>query len=155
MALCACGCEREVRKGLKFLKGHAGRGNGGKCRRVLANGYGITVVGNKKVYAHRWVYEQKVGPIPQGLTLDHKFQKQGCPPRCVNPDHLEPVTMQVNAQRGRRNHLSPESVTIIKEFSHLPAKLLAALFGVRVSNIRNVRSGLTWNNITLEVLNGI
>lgn len=48
------------------------------------------------VYAHRWSYEHHVGPIPDGLTLDHKCGT----PRCVNPAHLEPVTMRENILRG-------------------------------------------------------
>lgn len=46
--------------------------------------------------AHRVAYETLRGPIPVGLTLDHLCRT----PACVNPDHLEPVTMQINVLRG-------------------------------------------------------
>lgn len=46
--------------------------------------------------AHRMAYEFLVGPIPEGLTLDHLCRT----PRCVNPAHLEPVTHQENIRRG-------------------------------------------------------
>lgn len=63
-------------------------------------GYGLfhpyTTTGNKKVYAHRWSYEQRYGEIPEGLHLDHLCRNT----RCVNPDHLEPVTPRVNILRG-------------------------------------------------------
>jgi hypothetical protein len=49
-----------------------------------------------KAYAHRWLYEQVVEPIPEGLTLDHLCRNT----LCVNPDHLEPVTGAVNTARG-------------------------------------------------------
>lgn len=45
--------------------------------------------------AHRYVYEQLVGPIPEGLELDHLCKT----PLCVNPAHLEPVTRMENIRR--------------------------------------------------------
>lgn len=47
-------------------------------------------------YAHRFAYEQTVGPIPDGLVLDHLCRN----PSCVNPDHLEAVTQQENILRS-------------------------------------------------------
>lgn len=46
--------------------------------------------------AHRFAYETLVGPIPDGLELDHLCRNRAC----VNPDHLEPVTGRVNTLRG-------------------------------------------------------
>lgn len=47
---------------------------------------------------HRIAYELLVGPIPKGLVLDHLCRTR----RCVNPDHLEPVTIAENVRRGFR-----------------------------------------------------
>lgn len=47
--------------------------------------------------AHRVAYELLVGPIPDGLVLDHLCFNT----RCVNPTHLEPVTQYENVMRGR------------------------------------------------------
>lgn len=46
--------------------------------------------------AHRVTYELLVGPIPDGLVIDHLCRNRAC----VNPSHMEPVTGRVNTQRG-------------------------------------------------------
>lgn len=50
----------------------------------------------RTVRAHRLAYETAVGPIPDGLVLDHLCRVRNC----VNPDHLEPVTSGENVLRG-------------------------------------------------------
>jgi len=45
---------------------------------------------------HRVVWELLVGPIPEGLELDHLCRVR----ICCNPDHLEPVTHRENLRRG-------------------------------------------------------
>jgi hypothetical protein len=58
-------------------------------------GYGRIGYNAKVGYAHRFAYELLVGPIPEGLTIDHLCRNR----RCVNPDHLEPVTQGDNVRR--------------------------------------------------------
>jgi hypothetical protein len=64
--------------------------------RGRANGYGAFWNGSRKVYAHRVIYELLVGPIPEGLQIDHLCRNRGC----VNPAHMEPVTQRINLLRG-------------------------------------------------------
>lgn len=59
-------------------------------------GYGIIGVNGGSKFAHRMSYLSIKGPIPEGLELDHLC----CNKRCVNPDHLEPVTRSENVRRG-------------------------------------------------------
>lgn len=45
---------------------------------------------------HKLFYETFVGPVPEGMVLDHVCRNT----RCCNPDHLEPVTNAENLRRG-------------------------------------------------------
>ena len=64
------------------------------------NGYGqvgVKIDGKATTRrAHRLVYEFLVGPIPDGLVIDHLCREPGC----VNPAHLEAVTPRENIMRG-------------------------------------------------------
>ena len=59
-------------------------------------GYGRFQLNGRNAKASRVSYEMFVGPIPDGLTLDHLCRVR-C---CVNPLHLEPVTNRENIRRG-------------------------------------------------------
>lgn len=65
---------------------------------VTRQGYGRVQPGDGRptMGVHRLAYELLVGPIPEGLVLDHLCRV----PRCVNPSHLEPVTNAENLRRG-------------------------------------------------------
>lgn len=59
-------------------------------------GYGAIQINGKTFGAHRVVYEMEIGPIPEGLVIDHLCRNR----ICVNPSHLEPVTFGENVLRG-------------------------------------------------------
>jgi hypothetical protein len=66
---------------------------------LTSNGYGSLSAGGsngRKLLAHRVAYEFVIGPIPEGLDLDHLCRVRAC----VNPAHLEPVTRRENLIRG-------------------------------------------------------
>jgi len=79
--------------------------------------YASFMVEGRNVKVHRWVYEQEVGPIPDGMQIDHMCGVTGC----VRPDHLRVVTPAENArahwreQRGvcRNGHpMTDDNVTV-------------------------------------------
>lgn len=64
---------------------------------ISVYGYGQFQPSRGKNYrAHRLAYELSIGPIPDGLVLDHLCRNRSC----VNPDHLEPVASGTNILRG-------------------------------------------------------
>lgn len=60
------------------------------------DGYGYGCFQQRKRRAHRLSYEAFVGPVPEGLHLDHLCRERSC----VNPAHLESVTCGENIRRG-------------------------------------------------------
>jgi len=63
---------------------------------VRSNGYAGMRFEGKMHYVHRIAYRLLVGPIPEGLSLDHKCGNR----LCCNPEHLEPVTTRENNRRA-------------------------------------------------------
>jgi hypothetical protein len=63
---------------------------------INREGYGTLTHAGRRWQAHRLSYIAFVGPIPDGLVLDHLCRNTVC----VRPDHLEPTTDRVNILRG-------------------------------------------------------
>lgn len=64
---------------------------------ALSSGrYGCVGVDGTAWLTHRYAYTLAVGPIPDGLTIDHLCRNTVC----GNPAHLEAVPQRINTLRG-------------------------------------------------------
>lgn len=61
-----------------------------------SRGYGLISDRGVVLLAHRVSYELHVGPIPEGMTIDHLCRVKAC----VNPAHMEVVSREENSRRG-------------------------------------------------------
>jgi hypothetical protein len=174
MALCACGCgqgtKRSKRTGrfTRYLRGHTGRvyektgprnpdddftdryeidpdtGCWIWTRYINPRGYGRLVRGGEQL-AHRVLYRFHRGEIPDGLDLDHLCRNRAC----VNPDHLEPVTIRENNRRGALTKLTAEKVRQIRDLCSQGwlQTDIAAAYGVTPQAIYRVKTRQCWKDV--------
>jgi hypothetical protein len=60
----------------------------------VVDGYGRVKIKGKNLMVHRVMYELLVGPIGEGMTIDHICRNR----LCCNPDHLRQMTQLENNQ---------------------------------------------------------
>lgn len=96
--------------------------------------------------AHRVAYELAIGPIPEGLTIDH-VKARGCTRvDCCNPAHLEAVTYAENQHRGRNTKLTAEDVIAMRAAvaAGTSQKEMAARYGLAPATVSRIISGHKW-----------
>jgi hypothetical protein len=110
--------------------------------------------------AHRWIFEQTHGSIPDGMFVLHKCDN----PSCVRIDHLFLGTPKQNTEDmlSKKRHfarngelsgqakLSDKKVALIRRlaFDGEDRESLAKRFGVCLTTIRSAILGLTWRKPT-------
>jgi hypothetical protein len=101
---------------------------------VGSHGHGQLMYKTVRYQAHRVAYEEARGTIPEGLVLDHLCRQ----PRCVRPDHLEPVTNAENVLRG----VSQAALNVHKTHCHKGHPLAGAnlMHRVRPADGRHFRN---------------
>lgn len=114
-------------------------------------GYGAMKVNGKAIATHRLSWEESYGDIPDGMWVLHKCDI----PTCINPEHLflgdhnanmEDKRNKKRAPYGEGHHstkITSEDALAIRE-SNQSSKVLAALFNLNASSIRNIRNGKRW-----------
>lgn len=81
----------------------------------------------KAKLAHRVYYERYIGPIPEGLTIDHLCRVTDC----VNPEHMEPVTNLENIRRSPRQKVTPEMAKAIRSlYPGMTQQAIADRYGI-------------------------
>lgn len=87
-------------------------------------GYGTFSANKRKIRAHRFAFEQIVGPITDGLVLDHMCHNadlrcKGGPTcwhrRCVNPAHMESTSSITNVMRGHLKRKQAGTLDLLAE----------------------------------------
>jgi HNH endonuclease len=139
---------------LRYIRGHNRRK---RLRYVLAatgyktdcwlwqlaknpSGYGVVgIAAGKTALAHRAYYEERFGPVPEGMELDHLCRVRAC----VNPEHLEPVTHTENLRRGRKTKLALREVAAIRS-SQDTQRVIARQYGITPGHVSRIRSGASW-----------
>lgn len=61
-----------------------------------STGYARARIGYELVYLHRYYWELRNGPIPDGYQIDHLCRNRWC----INLKHLEAVTQEENIRRA-------------------------------------------------------
>lgn len=105
-------------------------------------GYGKKTHESRDVLAHRWIWGQLFGPVPEGLVISHTCGNPGC----VNPHHLRAITQAENCRQGAGTTLIPADVLEIRRAprNQASARHLGSRFGVSENLIRDIWGKRAW-----------
>lgn len=121
------------------------------------DGYIRFGLNGKKHLLHRYVYEQKFGPIPDGKVVRHLCNNS----RCANIEHLRVGTQKENmkdrenagnnpiGEKNGRSKLTRKQVTEIRKNSELPFGQLAEKYNISEWVIRDIKKGKTWKHVAV------
>ena len=85
------------------------------CGSLTAGGYGNFSANAQPIHAHRFAWWVKHGALPEPpFVLDHICRNRWC----VNPEHLEAVTMSVNYFRGDGPTAHRQDLTLCRKGLH-------------------------------------
>lgn len=122
-----------------------------------SSGYGAFRVDGRTLLAHRWAYEYRVGPIPNGMVVRHVCDL----PSCQNLTHMLLGTQQDNMNdrnsRGRqakgeangRAKLTEADVRWIRELraAGMSQREIGEKVGMSTSHVSHILCGKKWAHV--------
>ena len=111
---------------------------------INIDGYGWLHVARKTTGAHCFMYEKKHGKIPKGMQLNHLCRVR-C---CVNPDHLEVVTIKINVQKGKSAKVNAKEACEIRDLflrTTYKQREIAKLYGISQQQVSDIVINKCWS----------
>lgn len=111
---------------------------------ISPDGYGYFHRLRKPFWAHRFMYEEVNGKIPEGKQLDHLCKVRSC----VNPNHLEVVTIKINVQRGKSAKISMKEACEIRDLflrMSFTQREIAKLYGISQQQVSDIVINKCWS----------
>lgn len=127
--------------------------------RLNRDGYCYLYHDGRQQRAHRLIYSECFGEIPNGLVVRHKCDN----PSCINPEHLETGTHKENTsdaiKRGRTatgekngrsmiNDNDAKEIKIMLSNGVVPRKI-ARILGVSYKSVHGISESDRWSHIVV------
>jgi hypothetical protein len=110
----------------------------------LDQGYPKICINGRTIRVHRYYYEQRFGPLPDGYVPDHNCPG-GANRTCINPDHMRPLTIEDNSRWSKTTRLDWEKVRAIREAAGIESqRVTAEKFSISRAHVSGIQRGVKW-----------